>query len=434
MASRKRDAINLVALTAIQVSNAALPLFVFPFTLKVVGAGMYAKVALAEAIALLGVPLVLFSFDVDGVSRIVGLDVRAEIDRISRVFSGVLYVRLVLYAVCLVAAAALWPFLDPIVARLLLAWLLVPLSHVVQSFWLFQGLERNAPVAAFTVVSRLLGAVLVTVLVRTPADVYRMPLIVGAVYVGSAVLSLGYAVGVLRIRLHRVPVAELAALVRGGKEIFLGNLSVILYRDANVLLLGAVAAGDKAIAAYSIAEKLIKGLQASMRPLNQLFFPKALRALRAHREADGSALKTMLKMTVPQWAALAVVTVGLFVGYGLLQGRVPVVRDFPNRELVARYMAVMVASVFFGIGNFMLGTAGLNYLEEKTYYFRVILAVGIANAILCSALSAWLGGIGAALSFGLAESLLFCAILARYRSRSVAAAADPLARSREVGG
>lgn len=417
----KRDALNLVSLACIQVSNSVLPLLVFPLVLKVVGANLYAKVALAEAIALLVVPFVLYSFEVDGVARIVGLDPVADIDRVSRVFSAVLYVRLAIFVLCLGGTLLLSPWLDHDVFRLLLWWMLIPLSHIAQSFWLFQGLERNAPVAAFTLVSRLLCVGVIIAAIRSPGDVDLVPAIIGVLYLAGALASLTYAFAVLGIRLRRVPLAELRKQVYSGKEIFFGNASVILYRDMNVLMLGVVGAGDKAIAAYSIAEKLVKSLQASMRPLNQLFFPKALRSLRAHSAADLAALKTMLRMTLPQWGALALLLATLLAAYHLMLDRVPSVRDFPNRAHVAALVAVMAASVFFGIANFMLGTAGLNYLQEKAYYFKAILAVGIVNVMLCLALSARFGGAGASAAFVVAETLLFVLVAGRYvRSGKVA--------------
>jgi PST family polysaccharide transporter len=287
-------------------------------------------------------------------------------------------------------------------------------------------LERNAPVAAFTAGSRLLCVGVIVATIRTPGDVWLVPAIIGVLYLAGALASLVYAFAALGIRLHRVPLDELATYVHAGKEIFFGNASVLLYRDVNVLLLGVVGAGDGAIASYSIAEKLVKSLQASMRPLNQLFFPKALRRLRAHGAADLAALKAMLRLTVPQWGALALLLTTLFFAYLLLLDRVPAVHDFPNRAHVATLVGVMVASVFFGIGNFMLGTAGLNYLQEKAYYFKAILAVGIVNVLLCVALSSRLGGTGAATSFVVAESLLFLLVAGRYARPGKVADARPL--------
>src|SRR5260370_13912001 len=49
---RRKHFINLVSLACIPVSNGVLPLLIFPFTLGVVGAGLYAQVVLSEALSI----------------------------------------------------------------------------------------------------------------------------------------------------------------------------------------------------------------------------------------------------------------------------------------------------------------------------------------------------------------------------------------------
>gem|GEM_PF-1183911 len=415
---RKKDLTNLVALSCIQVSNGILPLFVFPYALSVVGFDLYSMIVVTEAVILMVLSAVLYSFDVEGVSKVVGLDIKKDIEELSRIFSEILYVRIAIWGLCVVALLLAGFFLRREYLFLFLWWMLLPLSYVVQSSWLFQGLEKNVAIAAFVVLSRLLCVAFILFLVKSPSDYYMVPAVIGSCFIFGGLLSLAYAFSKLGLRFKFVVLSDLLQLVRNGKEIFLGNFSVLLYRDVNVILLQLVGGSQQAVAVYSVAEKLVKSTQASVRPLNQLFFPKALRALKDSKGADWGAFKKILRLTTPQLLALSGLIASVGVVYAALGNRIPFVRDFPDRDQIAPLVMMMMVTVFFGVSNFMFGTVGLNRLGERTYYFQSILAVGLLNLAICALLSSQLGSVGASLSFAISEILLLTLVVRRYSLRT----------------
>ena len=413
----RKNLINLASLTTIQLSNAVLPLVIFPFTLNVIGSDMYSKVVLSEALALFALPFVLYSFEVDGVSKIVGLDIRGDIKEISKVFSEVFCLRMSIFILCLIAILLLSPLLGKEVLVLVYCWMLIPFSHILQSFWLFQGIERNAPVALFNFVSRLACVGLVVLLVRKPTDYYWVPIIIGLCYMAGGLLSLAYAVLRYKLRLRFFPFNELKESISSGKDIFLGNLSVMLFRDMNILILGFVSGDGKAIAAYSIAEKLIKSIQATMRPLNQLFFPKVVRLTKEFKGPSKLIFKKILRLTLPQETVLLVIGALFIAGFNIIENRVQFLREFPSKEEVVLLISIMCPAVLFGIANFMFGTAGLNHLNRRRYYFKSLLAVGILSVMACLIMVYLYGAIGASGSFLFSEVFLLALIVRKYYNK-----------------
>lgn len=415
-----RDLSNLAALIGVQGANAALPLIVFPHLLSVAGHDHYARIAISEALALAVLTVALYSFDIDALERVVGLQPGRDTAAISRAFSGVLLARLIMFSIGATVALSGCALLAPQLVVPLAWWLLLPLSHVLQSAWMFQGLERNAPIATAMIISRISGIVLILAFVTGPNDSLRVPAFVGVTALLGAISLLTYARLAYGLRLCRVPQSELAGLFRRGRTIFLGNASVFMYRDLNVVLLGSAGAGAAAVAAYSMAEKLIKGLQAAARPLNQLFFPKALGALSAlaagpaGARADRRSLRVLLRLTVPQWLALAGLVALLALASWAFADSVPLLRDLPERAAIAALLVAMVPAVFFGVGNFMLGSVGLNHLGERRYMFFSLLTVGALNILICQALALGFGAPGAAAAFVLSEVLLAVFVWTRY--------------------
>lgn len=420
---RARDAGNLSSLFGVQIANAALPLLVFPYLLAIAGQDLYARVALAEAVAMAVLTASLYSFDIDAIARVVGKDLKRDSAAISRAFSGVLMARLLIF----VGASALALLTCWVAAPTLLLplswWLLLPLSHVLQSAWMFQGLEHNLPIACAIMASRLAGLALVLGTVSQANDYWMVPMWIGGTALLGAVLLLAYAGWRMGIRLVPAAASDIGQLLRSGRTVFLGNASVFMYRDLNIVLLAAAGSGSAAVATYSIAEKLVKGIQATVRPINQFSFPKALRAIQHSQQADRGTLKALGSLIWPQLAAvLAVVTV-LCVGWNLAADRLPLIRDLPDRASVGLLVLAMVPAVFLGIVNFMLGSVGLNHLGQRRYLFLCLLGVGVINLGVCFGLSAAMGGTGAAAAFVLSELLLAALVLRPYLGATRSAAA-----------
>lgn len=411
----RKDATNLASLTCIQAFNAAIPLIIFPFALRTVGTDLYAKIATTEAITFVVLTIVLYSFEVDAVSRVVDRKLTDDLEEISRIFSTVLFFRLGLFIASILPALVAVHWLAPDLQTQLLWWSLVPLSYILQSLWLFQGLERNLPAAAIVASGRVLCLCLIIGLVDGPEDAHLVAVFVGSSFLLSGASSLIYVLSRFKIRLQSVPLSSFKEYAWSGKEIFLGNLSVMLYRDVNLLVLGAVHAGAEAIATYSIAEKLIKGLQAAMRPFNQLFYPKAVRAIREARAADRTAFAIILHFTIPQMIALACLIIATATLLAPLREFLTskVANPFQITD-IAKLLIVMLPAVFIGIANFMLGTAGLNHLNERPYFFRSILTAGILSVGVSLALGWRFGAIGAAIAMVVGEAVLLLLIMRKF--------------------
>lgn len=410
----RKDATNLASLVAIQGANALVPLVIFPFALRVVGADRYAEIVLAEALILMAGPLVLYSFEVDGTARVVGLQLEKDRDRLARIFSTIFWIRLVACLGCLLVVLAVATIFEVGETLLVAAWSLTLLAGVFQSAWLFVGLQQNTVSAVFTAVSRVLATVGVVFLVRAPPDYLLVPLMVGGAYLLGGVATFVYVLLVMDLKIVSVARADIFRFLVEGKEIFAGNLSVVLYRDTNVFLLGMVGASAPAVAAYSIAEKGIKCLQAVVRPLNQLFFPKAVQAMQVHCENGVAALRSLSKLTMPQIGC--VLLLGVSVAVALLFARPWVEHWIPPETLThaAPLMGIMFFAIPFGIANFMIGTAGLNYLGCRQYYFKAIFMAGVASVAGCIVLARAFEASGAAIVYTASEALLLSLVVARY--------------------
>lgn len=419
----KTDLVNLGALAGVQVSNALAPLAIFPFLLHALGSEAYAEVAFAEALSLLVLAVVVFSFEVTGVSDLVRFRQANDHEAISRLFSSVLLIRLALFVVAAAVAVGLYTLFVGGSWTMISLWMLIPLAYIFQSLWFFQGSENNAPVGIITLLSRVSCVALVFLLIHDEHDRELVPAIMGSTYLLGGLVAFAYALYRYGVRLQAIPLKQLQHALLDGKEIFAGNIAVSLQRDFNVLILGVVGVPAGSLAAYSVAEKLSKSIQATSRPLNQLFFPKVIRAIKDDTAPTRAVARKIAVRTVPQVALTALLLAVLTAGYFVVQATTTVLATYPNVEQITAMLAIMAPTVIFGITTFMFGSAGLNYLGHRRTFFAIILITGTTSAALCFVLAHWIGAYAAALCYAGAEVVSAVLVVCQFHRRSAPEAA-----------
>tara|TARA_R110000868_G_scaffold8205_3_gene42624 strand:- start:212627 stop:213880 length:1254 start_codon:yes stop_codon:yes gene_type:complete len=412
ISSKRKDIRNLLSLMLIQGSNGILPIFVFPYVLIKIGVDFYSSIAVSQAVALIIVTIVLYSFDVNGVSKVI--QHLSNKDDLSTVCSNIFYARSTILLACILVILIISPFLKSQFFILTLCWMMVPLSYIFQSTYLFLGLQNTLPLAVFVLISRAVLVGLIICFIHTAHDFFKVPLIVGGCYLISSVGAYFYAMAKFKIRFKKPSLRDILDYLYDGKEIFLGSVSVILYRDCNIIILSLLTHNAVAISAYSIANKLINALQATARPLNQLFFPKILIKLQKFTRPNKQAFKLVAKMTYPQIIILAFFIVSLAVVFILVSAFSNLLVHIPSKQLIALSCVIMFVAVFIGVANFMFGTAGLNQLGMKKYYAISMLKTGIITIVSGCILVLLFGGIGAAMNFVVGEALLFLFVVNKY--------------------
>ncbi|NCP84923.1 MAG: oligosaccharide flippase family protein [Bacteroidetes bacterium] len=410
----KKDYINIFSLYAIQISNALLPLLIFPYILKIIGAQLFSRLTVTEGVSVFVLSLVIYSFEINGVSKIIGMNLNRDKIIISKIFNTILFTRLFLFLCCIFVLFLVSFFLEDNIHIILMSWMLVPLSYIFQSLWFYQGMEKNIYISIFTIFSRLLCFVMILIFIKAPLDYINVPIIIGFIFIIGGLLSLFFIYFFLKIKFNLPKFTDIEEYLKEGYEIFFGNMSVFLYRDFNVLLLAIMAINPSMISAYSISEKLVKGVQAMTRPMNQFFFPKVVHQIKNFTSPNLKNFEIIKRQTKPQLIALVIISIVIILSFLVVNNYTVLFDDYPQKYNIISLFLIMNLAVFFGISNFMFGSAGLNFLSERKYFFKSIFLVGMLSVIITLSLTFFIGVFGAAISFVLSEVMLLILIIKKY--------------------
>lgn len=411
----KSDMRNGLSLIAIQAANALFPLLVFPYLLFVLEKEVFAILVLAEAISFYVLTVSLYSFDTKGVQAIIEAREIGGKESEAACFYNIFSARILLFFVSSIVLVALNYFIINIRLDILMIWLLFALGMVLQSNFYFQAIERNLTLAFYVVASRIGAMLAIYYFVHNREDLLMASAILAGSYLASGMaafteLVICFGVKALRFMSWK----EISLLLTDGRHLFIGNISVALFRGANILILSGVS-NATAVSIYALSEKSIKSVQALARPLTQVYAPKAIRSwasLEPSRKNKSTALNIVWRSTRLQLLLMSLVlpvfVLALFVGglCGLLPGF--------NTDVI-RLIAFMAPAVIFGVANSMFGAIGLNLISEQRYFARTVFYVGAFAFALSFLMSYFLGELGAGLTYVLAELSLLILFVYRYK-------------------
>ena len=175
-----RNAFFLLLLT---MSNYLVYFLTVPYQARVLGAELFGKVAFATAIAAYFQLFFDFGFMLSGTAQIASAD--GDVRAMSRINSTIILAKLPLLGVALVALTVMC-FSVPAIAEDPALYVLAILSVAPASLlpdYVYRGIQRMRPMSVRVIGFRLLSALLLFAVVRSPADYLLVPV---TILVGNA--------------------------------------------------------------------------------------------------------------------------------------------------------------------------------------------------------------------------------------------------------
>lgn len=407
--ANKNNIINLLSLATIQASNIIFSLVAFPFILSAYGENKFSVIVITESVALIILTIVLYGFDIIAIEKATLLIKKNKEYQISKLHYNVVQLRFLLLFTSLIFLLPIAYLYNKEIGLVYLSWVLFISGHILHSSWFFQVKNKNLYPSIITLLSRLLFLIAILTLINNELDYKLSVLLIGCSYFFSGTGCMLYSILLLKKRPRLVSKKSGIQLLLSGKEVVTGNLFVTLFRGSNTLILSFFA-NDLAVSIYALAEKIIKGIQAMVRPINELMYPIFLRATNIDMDRK-SYLKILMKFSAPQ-LIFSIINITLLI---LLFDIIAKAINVGDSKQLLTLILIMSPAVLFGIMNSMFGSAGLNYIGKKAEFARMIIITGIITFVLSIGLIFLYKQHGAATSYLLGELLLFYQIITEYK-------------------
>jgi PST family polysaccharide transporter len=273
---KRRILQNLLSLSVLQGINALMPLVTLPYLVRVLGTEKFGLIAFAQSFIMYFQTLVSYGFEYTA-TRSISAN-RADREKISDIFSSVIWLKLILLAASVILISAIIFSFTRFSTEIELYYFTagVLLGSVFYPTWFFQGIEDMKYITFFDFLSKLLYTLLILATIKSVSDYILVPL-----FNSFSQLIFGLAAIILvhrkyGIRLKLVSIRVLVHDLKEGFSVFITYFVPTLYNSSSIFILG-VFGGPVLVGFYAAATKIVDILISFANIITRVYYPTIIR-------------------------------------------------------------------------------------------------------------------------------------------------------------
>lgn len=397
--SHKRIIENIFSLGMINGINLLIPLVTLPYLIQHVGLSNYGAYSIVYSMLQYGILFSAYGFGFSTTQQIA--QHRDNKSILNVIVNSTLAARLLIMLIVSIVMGVVCIVVYP--REYFIMYLLglgVILGDIMNPVWLYQGMEKMRFMTIVHLVSKIVFTLLIFVFIKENDDYPYITLLNSVGYIVAGCLSLIMAYRSFKLTFRLPKRRHVMIQFKSGWYIFLSTISMNLYRNSNVFILGFFLPSAQ-VGLYSGAEKIVKGFQAIISPLSNALFPYVARKFkdmdikerwRAIRRMSGYISILLIVLSVILYFTTPWLNVILLKGL----------------DSHANYLIrLMIPVLLFGGLNYILGIVGLVNSGEKKGFFNCVMTSGVISILLLFGLIEICGVDAAAWSMTGGEILLF---------------------------
>lgn len=390
----KTLASNFVWLSLLQIAGYVFPLMTMPYLARVIGVTGFGKIAFAAAIMTWIRTIADWGFDYTA-TRDVAKN-RDNLQKVSEIFSNVLWARLLLMTISffiLLLLTAIIPQFRNAADIILVTFLLIP-GHILFPEWFFQAMEKMKYITVLSLTAKLIFTIAVFIVIRDANDYIYQPLLSSLGFLVSGCIAMFYILHKWKIKLHRPNRLTIMSTLKGSADVFLNNIMPNLYNSFSTILLGMYF-GNKANGILDAGSKFVTIVSYFINIISRTFFPFLSRKINHHKKF------AIINLSVSITAAISLYILSPILIKWFFSDA------FENAIIVSRILSLSI--IFLAINNIY----GTNYLILEGYE-RPLRNITFVSSIIGFALSFpliyYYSFIGAALTICITRGILSLSI------------------------
>lgn len=396
---------NALGLYALQIGSYLLPIATIVFLARLLGPQNWGGLAFMQAFASYVMLVVTYGFNFSATREVSRH--RDDPDRLAELLADVLGAKVLLSVLAVLVAFALSIVVVPVRSHQTLFWpaMLWALSLSYSLSWFFQGLERMAFVARWETAARAASLAGILLLVRSPADTWKVLTIQGAAMTAAIVVEMAITYREVEFR---APSARRVWRTLGrGWSMFLYQGAISFYTVGNGFILGLF--GSPAVVGYYVgAEKISKSFASLLFPITQAIYPR-ISHMATHARGEAARLaRTSLFLVGGAGCVMGLV---IFFGAPVLV-RIVLGPNYESAVVVLRILALLPPLI--AVSN-VLGIQWMLALGLDRIVNLVVVSACVLNVTLAIILVPHYMHVGMAVAVVASETLVTLGLYAALR-------------------
>lgn len=391
---------NIFSLAALQALNYILPILMLPFFIRTIGMDNVGVIATAIALVTYFQMIGEYGFNLTATRDLAKN--KSDKKYVNDLFTSIMHIKLFL----LLIGFFIYYFIVinvPMYSaneNIFLSSYMIAIGQTLFPTWFFQGMERMRSITILNSLSKIIGALLIVLIVKTPSDTIFVPMVNGIMAI--LVSSMAYFIIFIRfnVRVIAINVKTIRELMSQGFHIFLSRVFSTFYKNSNIIILGFFVS-PTGVGVYSILEKIIRSIQMVQNVLGDAVFPY-LNGMRNNFEILNCIYKYSKKVF------LFYLLISLFL---VLSSPLVSLVLIKGLDISFIIMLCTLSSVFvLGGMSYYFGILGLVSVGKNKQFSISVMITGGFNIITCTVLSYLYAVKGTVASVILSELLLLILI------------------------
>lgn len=264
---------NFSYVALLQILNILIPLFTYPYLIRVLSADIYGKIVYAQSVIAFFTIAIAFGFEISGVKAVA--ENRNDLNKLREIFSAVTYIKCGLLFCCFIVLLCLIQFV-PLFSQE--SWLYLfsfgfCFYDVLFPAWFYQGIEKMKYITIVNASVRLFFMGCIFIFIRTASDYLLYPLLYSLGAIGGGILSFLILYRREKVFLVRVPIDFIWHTLKESFAFFVSRISGIVSVETNTLIIGRFL-GMREVAYYDLAKKIVNILLIPNGVINTIVYPR----------------------------------------------------------------------------------------------------------------------------------------------------------------
>ena len=315
---------------------------------------MYGTVVFAQAVVAYFNILVVFGFNFTA-ARDVSLH-RDNPKKLCEIVSAVTIIKTLFLIISLLLISCYMFYTSKMDYSLYYLSFWICLNEILFPTWFFQGIEEMKYITFINLGIRVLFIGMIFIFIKSPNDYLFFPLLNGIGSLLAGVVSFSLLYKKYKLQLIRVPLRTLIEYIKSSYHLFISNVSIQIYVNANKIIIGHFL-GMREVTYYDLAEKITNIGKVPQSMISQVLYPKV------SLEKDRSFLRKVLKITF-------LMNISLYLIVFIFSNQI--VTYYGGNETVLRILFLTVPII--GISNVLMILTLLPFGYNKAFTRIVFLS------------------------------------------------------------
>ncbi|MCI9532383.1 MAG: flippase [Lachnospiraceae bacterium] len=401
---KKKAVQNGMWLYFLQICNTVIPLITLPYITRILGASKYGMFSIAINLVGYLQAIVEYGFGMSATRKIALLG-NDEANKLNKIFSGVLYSRIILFIFSFIISI-LYIKISKLPSETHICIIILELTLIgisLQLNWLFQGKQEMKFISISSIIARSISVCGIFIFVKQPSDIFLYCLLYAFSPILVSVLGLIFACQRYQIRLVKLKLEEIIDELKSGWYVFTTQLSSKIFGAIGITFLG-VFSTDADVGIYSAVQKIPYILLMVWAPVSQVLYPISSKKMSDSYLQGKKFIYKMRKYVFIVFGVIACL-IALFAKI--------VIAFLFGKEYGVQYTIIypLLIWVLLGINNNFWGIQlmlGSGHDKEYSRCFQLgVLCTVLFNFILIYAFKSWGAAIAPAFSEGVLAVALF---------------------------